>query len=272
MKTPEKAAAPSGPGITVGVEAGVGTITLVNPTKRNALTRGMCQDIAAAAADLDDRPDVDVVAVRGTGGTFSAGVFIGELRDVILDQDGRTDHLTAADQALARVGKPTIAVVQGHCMGGGWQLASACDFIFASTDASFGITPAKLGIIYPRAGIDRLVRLLGPATAKYVLMSARTFGAPRAREMGLVAEVVPADGFEDSVRELFTELTARSRYSMHTTKELIDRATDPATDPAELAGAWETAWTEMAAGPDIDEGVAAFLERRDPDFGWRPGR
>ncbi|MGO2534280.1 MAG: enoyl-CoA hydratase/isomerase family protein, partial [Arthrobacter rhombi] len=84
--------------------------------------------------------------------------------------------------------------------------------------------------------------------------------------------VVPAEGFEDSVRELFSELTARSRYSMHTTKALIDQAADPATDPAELAGAWEAAWTQMAAGPDIDEGVAAFLERRDPAFGWRPGR
>ncbi len=271
MKTPEEASAPAGPDISVSVEAGVGTIMVANPAKRNALTRSMCRDIAAAAAELDARIDVDVVAVRGAGGTFSAGVFIGELRDVILDDDGTTDHLTAADQALARVAKPTIAVVQGHCMGGGWQLASACDFIVASTDASFGITPAKLGIIYPRAGIDRLVRLLGPATAKYVLMSARTFGAQRAREMGLVAEVVPADGFEDSVGKLFAELTARSQYSMQTTKELIDQAADPATDPAELAGAWEAAWTEMAAGPDIDEGVAAFLEHRDPAFGWRPG-
>ena len=272
MKTPEGSSTPSGAGITVSVESGVGTIRLANPTKRNALTQSMCRDIAAAAADLDARTDVDVVVVRGAGGTFSAGVFIGELREVILDDGGSTDHLTAADQALARVAKPTIAVVQGYCMGGGWQLASACDFILASADASFGITPAKLGIIYPRAGIDRLVRLLGPATAKYVLMSARTFGAQRAREMGLVAEVVPADGFEDSVRELFADLTARSQYSMHTTKKLIDQAGEPETDPAELAGAWEAAWTEMAAGPDIDEGVAAFLERRAPAFGWRPGR
>ncbi|HXD28061.1 MAG TPA: enoyl-CoA hydratase/isomerase family protein [Arthrobacter sp.] len=261
----------SGPGIEVTIEAGVGMILLRNPAQRNALTRQMCREIAETAACLDAREDVDVLAVRGEGATFSAGVSIGELRQVILDDDGSTDHLTAADRALGRVRKPTIAVVQGHCMGGGWQLASACDFIVASQDASFGITPAKLGIIYPRAGVDRLVRLVGPATAKYVLMSARTFTASRAQDMGLVAEVLPAAEFEAGVQALFTDLRARSRFSMSTTKGLIDTAGDPATEPAVLASVWDRAWTEMAAGPDIDEGIAAFLERRDPDFGWRPG-
>lgn len=270
MSTPDAEAPDTGPGITVTVDAGVGTILLRHPAQRNALTRTMCRSIAEAAADLDARTDVDVVTVRGHGGTFSSGVSIGELRDVILDDDGATDHLTAADRALGRVAKPTIAVVQGHCMGGGWQLASACDFIVASDDASFGITPAKLGIIYPRAGVDRLVRLLGPATAKYVLMSARTFPAHRAQAMGLVAEVLPADRFDAGVRELVGELRARSRYSMHTTKRLIDAAGDPATDPSELAAAWDGAWSDMAAGADIDEGVAAFLQRREPDFPWRP--
>lgn len=269
MSTPD-AALDSGPGIATTVDAGVGTILLRHPARRNALTRAMCRSIAEAAAELDARTDVDVVAVRGHGGTFSAGVSIDELRDVILDDDGATDHLTAADRALGRVAKPTIAVVQGHCMGGGWQLASACDFIIASDDASFGITPAKLGIIYPRTGVDRLVRLLGPATAKYVLMSARTFPAHRAQAMGLVAEVLPAGRFDAGVLELFGELRARSRYSMQATKRLIDAAGDPATDPSELAGAWESAWTGMAAGPDIDEGIAAFLQRREPQFPWRP--
>lgn len=271
MSAPGGSPREADPGIAVTVEAGVGTILLRNPAQRNALTRVMCRSIAEAAAELDARQDVDVVIVRGHGGTFSAGVSIGELRDVILDDDGATDHLTAADRALGRVAKPTIAVVQGHCMGGGWQLASACDFIVASEDASFGITPAKLGIIYPRAGVDRLAALVGPATAKYVLMSARTFPARRAQSMGLVAEVLPAEKFDDGVHLLLGELQARSRYSMQTTKHLIDRSGDPATDPSELADAWRQAWAEMAAGPDIDEGVAAFLERRDPQFPWKPG-
>ncbi|WP_372698568.1 enoyl-CoA hydratase/isomerase family protein [Arthrobacter sp. JSM 101049] len=260
-----------GPGIDVTVDAGVGTIWLRNPAQHNALTRQMCRDIAVAAGDLDARDDVDVVAVRGHGAAFSAGVSIGELRQVILDDDGATDHLTAADRALGRVAKPTIAVVRGHCMGGGWQLASACDFIVAADDARFGITPAKLGIIYPRAGVDRLVRLLGPATAKYVLMSARTFAAPRAHAMGLVAEVLPAAEFEAGMTSLFDELRSRSRYSMSTTKRLIDAAGDPSTEPAALAAAWQGAWAEMASGPDIGEGITAFQERRAPDFPWRPG-
>lgn len=270
MSAPQGEAPDPGPGITVTIDAGVGTIVLRHAAQRNALTRQMCRGIADAAAELDARREVDVVAVRGAGGTFSAGVSIGQLREVILDDGGATDHLTAADRALGRVSKPTVALVQGHCMGGGWQVASACDFIVASEDASFGITPAKLGIIYPRAGIDRLVRLLGPATAKYVLMSARTFPAHRAQAMGLVAEVLPAAGFEDGARELLGELRARSRFSMHTTKQLIDQAGDPDGEASELAGAWEAAWRRMAAGPDIDEGVAAFLQRREPEFPWRP--
>ncbi|WP_417234922.1 enoyl-CoA hydratase/isomerase family protein [Arthrobacter sp.] len=270
MTASEAGAPGAGPGITVTVDAGVGTILLRHRAQRNALTRMMCRSLVEAADDLDARADVEVITVRGDGGTFSAGVSIGELRDVILDDGGDTDHLTAADRALAGVAKPTIAVVQGHCMGGGWQLASACDFIVASDDASFGITPAKLGIIYPRSGVDRLVRLLGPATAKYVLMSARTFSATRAQAMGLVAEVLPADRFEAGVGELLDELKARSRYSMHTTKRLIDQSGDPDVEASALAGSWDAAWAGMAAGPDIDEGVAAFLERRNPVFPWKP--
>lgn len=181
---------------------------------------------------------------------------------------GTVDHLTAADTALTHVAKPTIAVVQGHCMGGGWQLASACDFIVASSDAKFGITPSKLGIIYPRSGIDRLVHLVGPARAKYILMTARTFGADEAQRIGLVAEVLPTSGFDEHVDRMLDGLLARSRYSIHTMKRLIDLGTtsDPELDPV-----WDQAWGEMATGMDIEIGVEAFLGGKEPRFSWRPG-
>ena len=160
--------------------------------------------------------------------------------------------------------KPTIALVDGACMGGGWQLASACDFIVASGRSLFAITPAKLGIIYPRSGIERLVRLVGPAAAKLILFSAETLGAERARELGLVSEVVADADFVERCRSLLATIRDRSQFSTHTLKRLVDLPITPNVDEE-----WRAAWAAMTDGPDMEIGVAAFLERRQPQFVWR---
>ncbi len=256
--------------ITVSIEDGIASVEIDDPPRRNALSRAMCIALEQLMPRLDEDPDVVVVALRGAGSTFSAGAAISELGDVLMDPqaDGsRIDHLSRADRAIAAVAKPTIAMVDGACMGGGWQIASACDFIVASERAVFAITPAKIGVIYPRAGIERLVRAVGPATAKLLLLTGRAMSAAEARDLGLVSEVASDAAFDARCAELTRTLLSNSRFSMHALKSLVDRTmeNDPRVDAV-----WDEAWAAMAEGPDMPIGVDAFLHHRRPQFSWRP--
>jgi enoyl-CoA hydratase/carnithine racemase len=256
--------------IDVAVSNGVASVLINNPRHKNATTKTMCQELQKLMPRLDHDPDVVIVTLRGAGDTFSAGASLDDLTSVLLDpqDDGSlVDHLSLADAAIGAVGKPTIALVDGACMGGGWQLGSACDFVLASERSVFAITPAKIGVIYPRAGIERLVRLVGPANAKFILFSGDTFSAVRAQQLGLITETVANDGFESRANELVRTVLARSQFSIHTLKNLIDAgdATVPETDQL-----WDDAWSAMTSSPDIAIGVDAFLGREEPKFTWRP--
>ncbi|HEY1530589.1 MAG TPA: enoyl-CoA hydratase/isomerase family protein [Galbitalea sp.] len=256
--------------ITAHVSGGVASVVIDNPRQKNATTKAMCQELQTLMPRLDNDPDVVVVTLRGAGDTFSAGASIDDLTAVLLDpqEDGSvTDHLSLADAAISAVRKPTIALVDGACMGGGWQLASACDFIVASDRSLFAITPAKIGVIYPRAGIERLVRLVGPANAKFILFSADTFTAQRAMQLGLVTETVANADFEARADDLVATLLARSRFSIHTVKNLIDVGNPTVHETDQL---WQDAWEAMVNGPDMAIGVDAFLARERPRFAWRP--
>jgi enoyl-CoA hydratase/carnithine racemase len=256
--------------ITVHIADGVASVQLDNPERRNAITKQMCQEIQLLLPRLDRDREVRVVTLRGAGDTFSAGAAIDDLASVLLDpqRDGSTvDQLSLADAAIVAMQKPVIAIVDGVCMGGGWQLASACDFIVASERSVVAITPAKIGVIYPRAGIERLLRQVGPANAKFILFGGETFTALRARQLGLITEVVPDGKFEDRVGELVHTLLDRSRFSIHTLKRLID--IDPGPDH-EIDELWNEAWAAMTQSPDMAIGVAAFLNRERPRFAWEP--
>lgn len=256
--------------ITVAVTDRVAAVEIDDPAHRNALSKAMCIELEQLMPRLDDDPEVVLIVLRGAGMHFSAGAAIDELSSVLMDpqDDGsRVDHLSRADQAIARTAKPTIALVDGACMGGGWQIASACDFIVASERAVFAITPAKIGVIYPRAGIERLVRQVGPATAKLLLLTGRTMSAADAHDLGLISEVVPADDFAARCAALTSTLLENSRFSMHELKALVDLTVS--ADPG-LDAAWDRAWDAMASGPDMAIGVDAFFRRERPRFSWTP--
>jgi enoyl-CoA hydratase/carnithine racemase len=256
--------------ITVTIADGVATVEIDNPAQRNALTKAMCMELQDVAPRLDADPAVKVVAVRGAGASFSAGATINALTSVLLDpqDDGSTiDRLSLADKAIASIAKPTIAIVDGACMGGGWQLASACDFIVSSERSRFAITPAKLGVIYPRRGIERLVRQVGPANAKFILFSAKTFTAREAQGLGLVSHVVDDAGFDDYGRRFVESVRDRSQFAIHTLKHLIDLT---AENRPGLDDEWDAAWAGMSESPDMQIGVTAFLGRETPRFTWSP--
>ncbi|MEV4257183.1 enoyl-CoA hydratase-related protein [Spirillospora sp. NPDC049652] len=245
-----------------GVADGVGTITIDRPAKRNAMSADMWRELPELLDGMAGDPSVRVVVLTGAGGDFCAGADIAELADINRPDKG---HLsTLAEEALAAFPKPTVAAIEGFCVGGGCQLAAACDLRFAAADARFGITPAKLGIVYPLSATARLVRLVGPAAAKYLLFSAELVDAAHALRIGLLDETVPAGTVHERVAEFAATLATRSLLTQCATKDIVDALA--ADRPAEeVVQGW---LDEVAAGGDVAEGVAAFLERRPPRFTW----
>lgn len=239
---------------------GVTTLVLHNPAKRNAMTEAMWRELPGLLAGLSDDPSVRVLVVTGAENTFCAGADIATLRDSVESSQALA---VAAEEALSAFPKPTLASVRGHCVGGGAQLAAACDLRFAAQDALFGVTPAKLGIVYPASSTRRLVRLVGPSAAKFLLFSGELIDAGRALRTGLVDEVHSGDALEDRVSDFARTLVARSQLTQAAAKEFT---------AAQAADASRTEhWRRVAAeSGEAAEGAAAFLERRAPRFRWTP--
>ncbi|MFD8963724.1 enoyl-CoA hydratase/isomerase family protein [Streptomyces sp. NPDC059568] len=266
------------------VSDGIATVVIHHPAKRNAMTASMWRELPPLLGRLATDRAVRALVLTGEGTTFCAGADISSLREpqeaqeardkqdvrgevgreVLTEagDDPRSDDprslAVRAEEALAAFPKPTLAAVRGHCVGGGCQLAAACDLRFAEEGALFGVTPARLGIVYPASSTRRLVSLVGPSTAKYLLFSAELIGTERALRTGLVDEVLPAGELGGRVAEFGRVLVSRSRLTQAAAKEFAS------------GGADRTAyWTEQArSSGETAEGVAAFLERREPRFGW----
>ncbi|MFI6334219.1 enoyl-CoA hydratase/isomerase family protein [Streptomyces sp. NPDC050535] len=244
------------PQLSHSVIDGVATVVIHHPAKRNAMTAGMWRALPSLLDELTDDADVHALVLTGAGDTFCAGFDISTLRS---SPDEATGLLVLAEEALAAFPKPTLAAVRGYCVGGGSQLAAACDLRFAEEGARFGVTPAKLGIVYPSSSTRRLVSLVGPAAAKYLLFSGELIDAERALRTGLVDEVLPAGELGKRVGEFTRLLATRSLLTQAAAKEFANGHVDR-----------DAYWTEQARGSgDTAEGVAAFLDRREPRFTWR---
>ncbi|WP_433544799.1 enoyl-CoA hydratase/isomerase family protein [Streptomyces sp. CA-294286] len=246
--------------VEYGVDGAVATVVISNPAKRNAMTAGMWQALPGLLAALAADPGVRALVLTGRGDTFCAGADISTLRGPG-SADGTPQELAVrAEEALAAFPKPTLAAVRGYCVGGGSQLAAACDLRFAEEGARFGVTPAKLGIVYPSSSTRRLTALVGPSTAKYLLFSGELIDAERALRTGLVDEVLPSGALDKRVAEFTRVLVSRAQLTQAAAKEFADGRTDR-----------DAYWAEQARGSgDTAEGVAAFLERRAPHFAWHP--
>ncbi|MCL7425952.1 enoyl-CoA hydratase/isomerase family protein [Streptomyces sp. YS415] len=243
------------PQLLHGVTDSVATVVIHHPEKRNAMTSAMWAALPPLLDTLAADPRVRALVLTGAGGTFCAGADIGALQHTPEEAQGLARH---AEDALAAFPKPTLAAVRGHCVGGGTQLAAACDLRFAEEGALFGVTPAKLGIVYPASSTRRLVALTSPATAKYLLFSGELIDPARALRTGLVDEVLPAGELDKRVAEFTRILVSRSQLTQAAAKEFADGRPDR-----------DAHWLAQARGSDdLTEGVAAFLQRRPPRFTW----
>ncbi|MFF9044639.1 enoyl-CoA hydratase/isomerase family protein [Streptomyces parvulus] len=243
------------PQLLHSVADSVATVVIHHRAKRNAMTAEMWGALPPLLDGLAADPAVRALVLTGEGATFCAGADISTLRE----SPERAQRLAVlAEEALAAFPKPTLAAVRGHCVGGGTQLAAACDLRFADESALFGVTPAKLGVVYPASATRRLVALTGPATTKYLLFSGELIDAARALRTGLADEVLPDGELDKRVAEFTRVLVSRSLLTQAAAKEFANGRTDR-----------DAHWAGRAReGGDTAEGVAAFLERRPPRFGW----
>ncbi|WP_406691267.1 enoyl-CoA hydratase-related protein [Saccharopolyspora sp. ID03-671] len=239
------------------VDQNVARITIDNPGKRNAMNAAMWRRLPELLAEITADPAVRVVVLTGAGDAFCAGADISELHEIEGPGGSATEP---AERALLDCPLPTIALINGLCIGGGCQLAAACDLRIAAEPAMFGITPAKLGVVYPSSSIERLTELVGPAAAKLLLFSADFFDSGRALGIRLVDEVV-ADPVA-RVAALAATIAGRSQLSVRAAKELVDLAAR-GESLTERAAHWQDVATETG---ETAEGVTAFLERRPAVF------
>jgi enoyl-CoA hydratase/carnithine racemase len=252
--------------VRVTRDGSVATIWLNRPGKRNAMTYSMWSSLEEAALELGADPSVRVVVLRGAGPHFCAGADITEvLVSRAADERSFSDVVAAAELALAELPKPTMAFISGDCIGGGCSIAIDCDLRIATTDARFGITPARLGIVYPSAALERAVQLLGPSETKRMLFTAELMDVTDAFRTGLVDEVVDVSAGEDRLATLTGVLTSRSLLTQAATKAMVAEIAAHGQVPADVQAHWSKV---AAAAPDGREGVDAFVAKRPPRFTW----
>ncbi|HSA53683.1 MAG TPA: enoyl-CoA hydratase/isomerase family protein [Yinghuangia sp.] len=251
-------------GLMLEVDEAIATLRIDRPEAKGAMTAAMWAAIPGILAGLEADPEVRVLVLTGSNGVFSAGADIRELRGHYATAESADAYHAlnaAAEQALAAFPKPTIAFVRGACVGGGCQLAVACDLRFADETARFGVTPAKLGIVYDAGSTARLARLVGTPTAKYLLFSAELIDSAQALRVGLVADVFTPDAAADRVYAFARTIASRSQLTVRAAKDLLASDT---LDP-ERVRAWEQ---ESRSSTDVREGLTAFTERRAAVFTW----
>ena len=258
--------APQAP-IALRIDGEVAELVLDRADKRNAMSVPMWSALPSLVADAEADDDVKVILLRGEGPHFCAGADIaefGEQRSTPEAAQAYNERIEAATGALSRARKPSIAVIRGFCIGAGCELALSCDLRLADTTARFAITPATLGIVLAYASTRRLVEVVGPSFAKYLLLSANKVSAEEAHRVGMIDQLLDPDGLDTTARELAATIGGRSQVSVRGAKRLIEKAVaGVAADDDEA----RRIPLEAVTSADYAEGVAAFLAKRPARFG-----
>ncbi|MGW0436236.1 enoyl-CoA hydratase/isomerase family protein [Micromonospora sp. NPDC003197] len=253
--------------VRLEINDGIGTIRLDRPPM-NALNTQVQEELRAAATQATADPQVRAVIVYGGEKVFAAGADIKEMAEMsYVDMAERSADLSSALGALARIPKPVVAAITGYALGGGCELALACDWRVVAEDAKLGQPEIKLGIIPGAGGTQRLARLVGPARAKDLIMSGRMVDASEALRIGLVDRVVPAAEVYDAAVALVKPYVSGPAQALRAAKLAIDGGLE-----MDLASglAWESQlFAALFATDDRREGMAAFVEKRKPDFTGR---
>ncbi len=249
--------------ILVETRGRVGWITLNRPEALNALNSQMMRDIVAAASVFDADPRIGAIVVTGSERAFAAGADIKEMEsksglDMVMD-----DHFGGWAH-FAAVRTPVIAAVSGYALGGGCELAMMCDIILAADTAKFGQPEINLGVIPGMGGSQRLVRAVGYYKAAELVLTGRMMGAEEAERAGLVSRVVPAADLLAEAGAVADTIAAKSLPSVYAAKAVLDAALESSL--AEGLRFEKHTFAALFDTADQKEGMAAFREKRSPDF------
>lgn len=246
----------------------VGWIVLHQPAKRNAINGAMWRGIAPAMARFDADSEVRCVAIRGAGiENFSAGADISEFEASRADKVSAVEYEDRVEQLLRAIQgsrKPSLAMIHGFCLGGGLELALACDLRFSGESGQFGIPAARLGLAYNPEGHKRLLETIGHARAREIMFLGRRYDARQALAMGLVHEVHPDRELEALVEKIIGVLCENAPLAIANSKITIEEyvKSSGAPDRKKMA----EAIARCAKSSDYQEGRKAFMEKRKPRF------
>lgn len=241
---------------------GVARLTISNPEKRGALDPPLLEALVAAL----DRLDARCVLLTGEGRAFCAGYDIGSL----LREPAQAHLFPAALEAIEAYPFPVVAALNGHAIGGGLELAIACDLRIAADTATLGMPPAKLGVVYAHAGINRFVTAIGAARTRELFFTGRRFDAATAERWGLVNEVVEAEALAEEALALAQEIAGNAPLSLRGNKAAIGALVAAAgTLEPHVAAALDAERGAAFASEDLREGLRAFGEKRAPRWQGR---
>jgi len=253
--------------VTFDPDTHVATITLNRPDRLNTITPQMTDELERALVDLERDESVRCVLLTGAGEkAFSAGADVTAFGGVTKSYAGR-DLSRRTQQVFSRLAefpKPTVAAINGYCLGGGLEMALACDFRIATKRAKLGQTELSLGLIPGAGGGPRLVKLLGLARAKEIVLLAQRLSADDAHRVGLVTQVVENDAFEAAAKQYAAKLAGSAPIAYRLAKAILNQSADMSTLAALEAEA--NAFGHVIATEDIYEGIQAMMEKREPKF------
>ncbi|MBB5572427.1 MULTISPECIES: enoyl-CoA hydratase-related protein [Rhizobium] len=244
----------------------IGTLTIDNPGRKNAITAAMWRAIPQAIRLLTDKAQAHVIIIRGAGQDFSTGADISEFDSLRKDAETAVAYEalnSAAFTAIRHCRVPTIAAIRGICYGGGFGIAAACDLRVAAEGARFSVPAVRLGIAYPADAVQDIVNALGPQMARVTLFTGAQMSTDKMVAAGFLLEEITTDAFDDEVSALARAIAANAPIALHASKLAVRAVIEQDSDllrEAEVIGA------ETFDSADYAEGRAAFAARRKPHF------
>jgi len=242
----------------------VGLVRLNRPQVLNALNDQLMTELGQALLDFDSDDNIGAMVITGNDKAFAAGADIGAMASFTYMDVYKSEYITRNWETIRNIRKPVIAAVRGFALGGGCELAMMTDFIICADTAKFGQPEIKLGIIPGAGGTQRLPRAISKAKAMDLCLTGRLMDAAEAERAGLVSRVVPADKCLDEAIEAATVIAAYSNPSVMMAKESINRAFEGSLSEGMLFE--RRMFHSLFATEDQKEGMAAFVEKRKPDF------
>jgi len=250
--------------IVVEIQGHVGTITLDRPESLNALNATLLGEMATALAKFEEDEAIGAIVITGNDKAFAAGADIKEMAERTYPGTMQDDFMGGPWEAISKCRKPVIAAVAGYALGGGCEVALACDIIIASDTARFGLPEITLGVIPGAGGTQRLTRAVGKAKAMDMILSGRFMTAEEAERACLVSRVVPEGDLMEEVMTLAAKIADMSGVAVMVAKKTVERAHESSL--SEGLEYERSAFYSLFSTEDQKEGMAAFVEKRKAQF------